>query len=104
VRNSHLIGFAEVKGCGYEFRFPNKAGWTTGARKVDEAKDVGRILCVPVWFAVPFACGIVGLIDVRHDYIEIPNFGRLDRGDERDLERGARFQWGRFVVLSGRWK
>lgn len=92
--------FFEAKGCpGYDFRAFPTDGWVTGKRKTAELRNLYNIVRVPVLYLVEFQCGTVAFVDVMKEYVEMPGFGRSDRGDLADAEGGTQYQWGDFRVI-----
>jgi hypothetical protein len=90
-----ITSFFEHKSCGYAFR--ERAYWAVGAKKVDAARQLHLVVRVPVFFAVSFSCGTIGILRSTSSFTRLKDFGRSDRGQgAADYEIGARFEWDQF--------
>jgi hypothetical protein len=98
LRDGFLVAFSENKQRTNDFgnAYPD---YQISERKVLEARKVNEILRVPVYLVVGFKCGTVAYLDSRTIYKPVEKFGRRDRGDALDIEKGAAFKWTAFEIM-----
>jgi hypothetical protein len=97
-KDGRVMCFFEVKQCSR--RFGEGEGWTTGQRKTKTLRNLYSVVYTPVLYLVEFADGTVASVNVMRDYVEVPGFGRFDRGDAADIEGGTMYRWRDFKVIT----
>ena len=102
VRGGAVTSFFEIKRCNYSFRDERlPRGWGVGEKKIIAARALFEVVRVPVLLIVQFADELAAL-NTNESYAIENRFGRIDRDDRADIERGAIFQWEQFRLVGPR--